>query len=40
MQYVKKVPHADGIYSGFMKDNKRHGLGTWVNKDSTERYEG
>lgn len=38
--YKEKVPHNDGIYSGYMLDGEAHGPGTWVNPDATKRMEG
>ena len=28
------------MYSGFMNRGLRHGVGTWVNADASERWEG
>ena len=38
--YHQKVEMSDGIYSGYMKGGKRHGLGSFVDKDATYRMEG
>jgi len=38
--YYVKVDYADGVYSGYMNKGLRHGIGTWVNAEATERWEG
>ena len=38
--YHMKVDYEGGTYSGFMNKGVRHGIGTWVNADCTERWEG
>lgn len=35
-----KIDYKDGVYSGFFNKGLRHGVGTWVNADATERWEG
>ena len=37
-ELVKNYEIKDGFYSGYLKDRKMHGPGTWVSKDKTERY--
>jgi len=38
--YVVKVDFDGGTYSGYIFDGTRYGIGTWVNADCTERWEG